>query len=154
MIKKFLKFTVTGGLGTVTNLVLFFIFADCLKIQPHVVSFFCFLISCTQNYCINHIWTFRAENSGEKLSLKLWLKFVLGSLVGYAINLAVFSALLHYFDWKMIFYEKEISIKVIPQGIGILCGMIFNFAFSSFIVFRKKSTAQSCDKESQSKEKL
>ena len=154
MLKKFIKFTLTGGLGTVTNLALFFIFADCLGFQPHAVSLFCFIISCTQNYCINHLWTFRVENSGEKLSAKLWLKFVLGSLVGYAINFAVFSTLLRYFSWQIDMGGKDVSIKVIPQGIGIMCGMIFNFAFSAFIVFRKKSAAQSCDDESQSNEKL
>ena len=140
MLKKFIKFAIIGGLGTVTNLALFFVFADLLSFQPHVVSFFCFLISCTQNYIINHVWTFKVENEDEPISAKLWLKFVLGSLVGYAINFAVFSLLIHYFSWDMELAGKTVSLKVIPQGIGILCGMIFNFLFSTFIVFKKKST--------------
>ena len=35
-----------------------------------------------------------------------------------------------------VILEKELSLKVIPQGIGILVGMIFNFIFSNFLVFK------------------
>ena len=43
MLKKIIKFGITGGLGTVTNLVLFFILADKLGINQNAVSVFCFL---------------------------------------------------------------------------------------------------------------
>ncbi len=140
MLKKIMKFAVTGGLGTLTNLILFAVFADILKLEAHAVSIACFLISCTQNYIINHLWTFKVENQGESLSVKLWAKFLAGSLVGYAVNFGIFSLLLHFSDWNYIILEKEISLKVIPQGIGILVGMIFNFIFSNFIVFNKNKT--------------
>lgn len=139
MLKKIIKFAITGGLGTITNLILFMVFADFLKFQPHIVNLCCFLISCTQNYCINHLWTFKVENAGEKLSFRLWLKFVAGSLFGYAVNFCIFSVLLHYFDWQIEFAEKTYSIQVIPQGIGILCGMVINFIFSNFFVFKTSS---------------
>ncbi|MBQ1948634.1 MAG: GtrA family protein, partial [Treponema sp.] len=76
MLKKIIKFAVTGGLGTLTNLILFILLADFLKLEAHAVSVFCFLVSCTQNYIINHIWTFKVENNGGKLSFKLWGKFL------------------------------------------------------------------------------
>ena len=44
MLKKIIKFGITGGLGTITNLLLFFVFADSFHINPTIVSFFCFLI--------------------------------------------------------------------------------------------------------------
>lgn len=142
MLKKILKFGVTGGLGTVTNLLLFFVFADLLNVEPHAVNVFCFFISCTQNYIVNHLWTFKEtfkdEDGREKLSFKLWAKFLGGSLLGFAINMTVFSILLRSFDWTFMIAEKSVSLKTIPQGIGILCGMVFNFIFSNFVVFRKK----------------
>ena len=118
MLKKLLKFAVTGGLGTVTNLVLFFIFADKIGINPTFVSVFCFLIAGTQNYTLNHLWTFRAQEA----------KFLLASLVGLFVNLAVLNILLRVCDWPY---------KVIPQAVGILCGMVFNFIASNFFVFKK-----------------
>lgn len=138
MLKKIIKFAVTGGLGTVTNLILFTLLADFLKIEAHAVSVFCFIISCTQNYIINHIWTFKVENKGEGLSVKLWGKFLAVSMVGFLVNFLVFSILLHTSDWNFVIFEKNLSLKVIPQGIGILVGMVFNFVFSNFIVFKRK----------------
>ena len=129
MISKFLKFAVTGGLGTVTNLILFFIFADMLHLPPSAVSIGCFIICASQNYCLNHLWTFKVENVGVQLSFRLWLKFLLSSLIGFAINFMVMNLLLHMYEWPY---------AVIPQGIGIVCGMAFNFVASLFFVFKVK----------------
>ena len=129
MFKKFLKFGVTGGLGTVTNLVLFFIFADRLQLPPTPVSIACFVIAGTQNYLINHLWTFRAQSRGTRPSVSLWGKFMASSLVGLAINVTVLNLLLYFFTWPY---------KTIPQALGILAGMGVNFLFSNFFVFRKR----------------
>ena len=125
--KKFLKFGITGGLGTVTNLVLFFILVDGLHLAPSPISAFCFLIAGTQNYLINHLWTFKVENRGTKPSFTLWAKFMISSLCGLAINLIVLNLLLHFFSWPY---------TTIPQALGILAGMGVNFLFSNFLVFR------------------
>ena len=129
MLKKLFKFAFTGGLGTITNLLLFFIFADKIGINPTVVSVCCFLIAGTQNYIINHLWTFKIENENRPLSIKLWAKFLCASLLRLVVNLAVLNILLHLYDWPL---------KVIPQGAGILVAMFFNFAASNFFVFKKK----------------
>lgn len=138
MLKKILKFCITGGLGTVTNLALFYIFADCLHFHPNAVSAGCFLISCSQNYIINHVWTFRMENDGIELSFRLWAKFVAASLVGFTVNQTVLFALTRNFNWHFVFLGTGRSFMVVPQAIGILCGMVLNFIFSNFIVFGRK----------------
>ena len=127
MFKKFLKFGITGGLGTVTNLVLFFILVDCLHFPPSPVSAFCFLIAGTQNYLINHLWTFKMESRGTRPSFSLWTKFMVSSLFGLAINLLTLNLLLYFFTWPY---------KTIPQALGILAGMGVNFLFSNFLVFK------------------
>ena len=142
MLRKLIKFAITGGLGTITNLLLFFIFADIFKFNPKIVTIGCFLFCCTQNYIINHLWTFKIENKGESISIKKWFKFFCGSLVGFAINFTILSILIHFFDWNIDIAGKTRSIQVVPQGIGILCGMIFNFLFSNFIVFKKKEKSK------------
>lgn len=128
LFKKIFKFGITGGLGTVTNLILFFIFSDLAGFSPNPVSTGCFIICGTQNYFINHLWTFKTENENRKVSFSLWLKFMLSSVLGFFVNILVLNLLLHNFEW---------SYKVIPQGIGILFGMIFNFTISNFFVFKK-----------------
>ena len=129
MFKKFLKFGITGGLGTVTNLVLFFIFADKMNMPPTPVSMACFIIAGTQNYLINHLWTFKAQSRGTSPSFTLWGKFMASSLCGLAINIAVLNLLLYFLTWPY---------ATIPQALGILAGMGVNFLFSNFLVFRKR----------------
>jgi|TergutMp193P3_1026864.scaffolds.fasta_scaffold00323_6 dolichol-phosphate mannosyltransferase len=127
---QFIKFAITGGLGTVTNLAIFFLFADILNLPEIPVSVGCFLIAVTQNYIINHLWSFKKHTSGNKLSLKRWGMFTASSLLGLAVNIAVM---------QLILLRWTLPYKFIAQAFGIAAGMVINFIFSKYAVFRKKS---------------
>jgi dolichol-phosphate mannosyltransferase len=126
-IGQFFKFAVTGGLGTITNLVIFFLFADVFRLSEIPVSIFCFLIAASQNYIINHKWSFRQNMMNKVLSLKRWLQFIAGSLVGLVVNIVVMKILLTAF---------VLPFKFIAQACGIAAGMMINFGFSKFVVFK------------------
>ncbi|MDR1838623.1 MAG: glycosyltransferase family 2 protein [Treponema sp.] len=126
---EFFKFAVTGGLGTVTNLVIFFLCADLLGLYEIPVSIGCLLIAATQNYFINHFWSFRKMTASTAPQLKKWTLFICFSLAGLAINLLVMKAVLAY--WKPPY-------KVIAQGAGIAAGMLVNFVFSKHMVFKNR----------------
>jgi len=130
---EFLKFAVTGGLGTVTNLVIFFLCADLFGLYEIPVSIGCFFIAATQNYFINHFWAFKKTTSSAVPSLKKWALFICASLVGLALNLLVMKAVLTFLNPPY---------KVIAQGAGILAGMAINFAFSKYMVFNKKGASK------------
>jgi putative flippase GtrA len=138
MIKEIIKFGITGGLGTITNLLIFFVFVDLLKLPATPVSIFCFFISATQNYFINHLWTFKKITGQTSVSLRKWLTFISGALFGLAINLAVMN---------IIIKNYTLPYKFIAQGFGILAGMIVNFIISKFIVFRRKHDTQQDDQQ-------
>jgi dolichol-phosphate mannosyltransferase len=125
---QFLKFCATGGLGTVTNLCLFFIFADKAGMPEIPASTGCFLIAGTQNYIINHKWSFAQNTRQTPLSIQKWLAFLGGSLIGLAANILVMAAVLAYFTPPY---------KAIAQACGILAGMAINFIASKFIIFRR-----------------
>jgi len=129
VLDQFIKFAITGGLGTITNLLIFFICVDLVKMWEIPVSIGCFLIAATQNYIINHKWSFKQKNYTEKLSIIKWLMFLCGSLLGLVINIAVMEFMLIRFNlpWKFI-----------AQACGIAVGMIINFIISKFIIFRRK----------------
>lgn len=128
--KKIIKFGFVGGLGTITNMAIFFIFVDLLKFSPTIISTIVFFIAATQNYILNHVWTFKTETSGNKISFYGWIKFILTSLLGLAVNLLVLNLILRFFI---------LPYKVIAQAFGILSGMIFNFLGSKYFVFKKKA---------------
>jgi dolichol-phosphate mannosyltransferase len=129
IIDQFFKFAITGGLGTVTNLLIFFLCADLSKLSEIPVSIGCFMIAATQNYIINHKWSFKQNNYAEKLSIKKWLLFICGSLLGLVINIMVMKFMLMHFDlpWKFI-----------AQACGIAAGMVFNFFVSKFVIFKRR----------------
>lgn len=125
---KIFRFGTVGMLGSATNLVIFFIFVDLFQFPKNIIAIICFIIAASQNYLLNHLWTFNEHIEGEKPSLQRYLKFLLTSVIGLLINLTVLNII-------TIFIELPFS--TIAQGIGILAGMIFNFIGSKLFVFRK-----------------
>jgi putative flippase GtrA len=123
---KMIKFGVTGGLGTISNLALFFIFADKLAFPDILTSVGCFIITGTQNYFINHAWTFRKQ-CADKPSIEHWFQFMSSSLLGLAINIGSYILLSRLLEWPY---------KVVPQAIGILAGMAVNFTIANSFVFK------------------
>ena len=130
--EKLLKFGLVGGMWTITNLSLFFMLADKLKLPDVPASIFCFLVSASQNYLINHIWTF-SEQHEEAVSLKLWTRYLMSSVAGYGVNLGAYMVLVHAWAWPY---------KVIPQAFGIICGMALNYASANFLIFRNRGAVE------------
>jgi len=128
-IKQFIKFGITGGLGTITNLLLFFLFADKIGLPEIPVSIGCFIIAGTQNYTIHHKWSFANNTGTSTLSVKKWLLFLGASLAGLTLNLLVM---------KMVLVYCNPPYKVIAQAAGIAAGMLVNFSISKTIVFGRK----------------
>jgi putative flippase GtrA len=125
---EFWRFAITGGLGTISNLAIFFVCADLFNMPETPVSVGCFLITATQNYIINHKWSFKFKTASQPVSLKKWLQFIATSLFGLLVNIIVMRSILSHYT---------LPFKFIAQGCGIAAGMLINFAFSKFIVFRK-----------------
>ena len=125
--RQLVRFGLVGGLGTVTNLALFYVLVDLGTVPPLLGTLLCFAVAVSQNYVLNELWTFATAAGGE-LSLGRFWKFVAASLVGLAINAAVLAALLAVYPFPL---------AVVPQAIGISAGMAFNFLASRRVVFRR-----------------
>jgi dolichol-phosphate mannosyltransferase len=128
----FAKFALTGGLGTITNLAVFFVLADLNRMPAAIASSVCYVIAATQNYLINHVWSFKKRTKNIKPSLLKWAQFLLVSLVGLSANLTVLTIILHFF---------ELHYKFVAQGIGIFFGMIVNYIFTKMVVFKAMPSA-------------
>jgi len=135
-LKQLIKFAITGGLGTITNLIIFFLLVDKLHLPEAPVMVFCFLVAGTQNYIINHKWSFARIMRDTALSIKKWFEFLCGALAGLAVNMAVTILISHNFN---------LPYKVIAQACGILAGMFVNFTVSKLVVFKKQKKGDSRD---------
>jgi dolichol-phosphate mannosyltransferase len=127
--KQVMKFAITGGLGTITNLALFFLLADIAELPVIPVSIACFIISGTQNYFLHHTWSFSQNTRGTPFSINKWLLFLSSALLGLMVNISAVQILLQNFT---------LPYKVIAQACGILAGMVINFITAKFVVFRRK----------------
>jgi len=129
ILKQFFKFGITGGLGTVTNLLVFFLLADLAGIHEIPVSIGCFFLAGTQNYFLNHLWSFKDQTEKIPVSFIKWLTFLAGSLLGLAVNITIMKYLVDNYNlpWKFI-----------AQACGIASGMVINFIISKWFIFRRK----------------
>ena len=128
LIDKFMRFGLVGILGTITNLIIFFIVGDLLKLNENLSAIISFAVAVTQNYMLNAIWTY--SDHDQKANIKSYLHFVAVSLVGLAVNLAILNLVLHIFP--------DLQWKTIAQALGIGTAFVLNFLGSHFLVFRKK----------------
>ena len=71
---KLPQFLIVGLLGTITNLVLFYIFVDILFYPPIIISVLSFLFASMQNYLLNHFWTFKKKIDEKKKELERFCK--------------------------------------------------------------------------------
>jgi putative flippase GtrA len=124
-----LRFLFVGALGTVVNVMIFFIFADRLNFNASISSIIAFCIAVTQNYFLNHLWSFK-KFVNFQVNWKSYIKYVCVNIFGLIINLIVLNLILMQFNP---------TIKATAQLSGVLAGTFFNFILSKFYVFNKKS---------------
>jgi len=125
---SFFKFAIVGFLGMITNLAIFFISVDILKLWANAMAVAAFLLAGTQNYILHHIWTFRKITYDEKMSFYSWIKFNLTTLIGLGINLIILNLILYFY---------EVPYKTVAQGCGVAAGTVFNYLGSKHFVFNK-----------------
>jgi dolichol-phosphate mannosyltransferase len=126
MLGQLIQFAIVGGLGTLTNLCIFFAFVDVGGGDPLLGACIAFAVAVTQNYVLNEIWTFRRIEA-PGLSRGRYGKFVLFSTLALGVNLAVLQLLISHFQF---------SLLVIPQAVGILAATALNFVASRLVTFR------------------
>ena len=124
---QLIRFGLVGGLGTLTNLALFFFLVDLFGLAALLGVVLCFAVAVSQNYALNELWTFATQGDGRLAWVRYW-KFVLASLVGLAVNAVVLAVLIETFTFPLL---------VIPQAIGILAGMAVNFVASRTLGFQR-----------------
>jgi len=131
-LRQFVKFAMVGGSGVFVNLFVFN--ATLLTWQlvtghmgftaSYVANGLGFVVSVVSNYCLNRRWTFRSTGSVPAE----FSKFVVVSLVAYAVNLGIFTIAHTVFELRGNF----------SQLIAIACVMPVNFVANKLWSFRKR----------------
>jgi putative flippase GtrA len=122
-----LRFLFVGALGSIVNIIIFFIVADLLNFNANLSSIIAFCVAVTQNYLLNHVWSFK-KFVNFKVNRKSYVKYVCVNIFGLIINLVVLN---------LILMEFNPSIKTTAQLCGVLASTFFNFILSRLYVFNK-----------------
>ncbi len=125
---QFLQFSLVGASGIPVNLFFVFLAYDILSIPYSIALVIGFAFAVTSNYILNKFITFsKAKRSNTVLQ---FAEFLLTCIIGLSINMLVS---LYLYNNNTFFKEYYL----ITSFIGILAGMLFNFAGSKLLVFRK-----------------
>lgn len=152
MFKRFLKFGMVGGIGTIVNLVIFALLSFA-GVNYMLSSVMAFVIAATSNYLLNSVWVF--NDRGHKRSKTLWAKFMCVSIFSLLINLSVLYIMENYtmpvlMNFWIVREIVEITAGILnvktiskitalySQAAGIAFSMIFNFIGNNFITFKEK----------------
>ena len=120
-----LRFFLIGALGTIVNLTVFLIFADILNVNVNLSSIIAFCLAVTQNYTLNHVWSFRKYVNSD-LNFKSYSKYVFVNIFGLILNLIILNLILLIFNP---------DFKLTAQLFGVMAGTLLNFGLSRYYVF-------------------
>lgn len=121
------RFLIVGGLGALLNLFVFYILSDVFGINYNLSSIVAFSLAVTQNYFFNELWSF-ANVGNSRLSIKRYLIYLSGNLIGLLVNVGLLNLFLALFVWKL---------KLFPQAIAVGAATILNFTWAKIVVFKR-----------------
>jgi putative flippase GtrA len=142
-VKRFIKFAIVGAAGMLTHLTIFNILLA-LRLYPaawwpNAANAIGFSIAVMQNFSLNRRWTFpesRSRGVGGQLG-----QFILVSLVGLAINSAVFWAVNHLLEsfWTTTIANTDVAHVIgnnfaLASAIGVV--LFWNFTINRLWTFR------------------
>lgn len=131
IVKKIVKFSSVGALGSVTNITIFSALTF-LNVNYNISAVVAFLAAVTQNYQLNKKWTFKDHKTKTR---KKFPKYLALNFSSFLVNLLVLNlVVLNFGDEKLMQIAGQIA------GIGAAMGI--NFLGSYLIIFAKHKESE------------
>ena len=127
-IPKLFQFGIVGSVGAVINLAVYFMASEIFHLSLNKSAISAFIFAVSNNYVLNHLWTFKKETNNDAVSFHKFLYYFFGNIFGLIINLFVLNIVVSYAGVNNHFFG---------QALGIFMGMLSNFIFAKKIVFNK-----------------
>jgi putative flippase GtrA len=126
--RPFTRFLLVGAMGFIVDggLLTWLMQAGWSPLPARLVSF---LAAVTATWLLNRGWTFQPTR-GASLPHREYARYFGVQTVGAGVNLGIFLSLLH----RVPAFER---IPVIPLIFGSAVALLFNYAASSRLVFRR-----------------
>ena len=124
LIKKGLKFCVTGGLNTIIDLAVTTALNSLLHVNINVAKPIGYLCGMANSFVVNKKWTFKTGNAATKREL---IKFIIVNACMLGLSLLLINL------FKSTFEMHDTLANLLSTAIV----MIINFFVSNFWVFKK-----------------
>ena len=128
-LKQIIKFSIVGLTGSVINFTFYFISVDFLQLGINSAALIAFMFAVTNNYILNHHWTFSEPNKVNRGLIKGYFIYFFVNFKSLLINLLVLNIIVK-------FYGHE--YHMLGQLIGIALGMVSNYIYSKKLVFKSQ----------------
>ena len=122
------QFCAVGAVGLALDLAVYYglQFAGMTHLWARALAFW---PAVTSNWFLNRVMTFNTRE--RDFAPRQWLKFVVVSVAGFAINWGAYAALTSGLDW----FDQH---RLLALLLGVLAGTAWNFIGSDLLVFRHK----------------
>ena len=138
-IKRFAKFATVGAAGSVTDFAVLNVLIQFFGFQLWLANSFSFTIAVIQNFILNRRWTFpesRNRNAGRQLT-----QFAIVSMIGLAINQAVFLTIHHLTEpyWMQFIANPDLAHAVsynVAKLFAIGVVLFWNFGVNRLWTYR------------------
>lgn len=130
---QFLKFAIVGVVNTGVDWVVFYLLIHLVtNIDHSTAKAISFILALLNSYIWNTIWTFKNEYQKTSISKSaIFAKFVVVSLVGWGINVYVFSLVSN--NLNTIIINKDF----LPLVSASASAIIWNFFGNKFWTYKK-----------------
>lgn len=126
--KEIINYIVFGGLTTVVNVIVYFIFSRLFNVNEMISNEIAWILSVLFAYVTNKIFVFESKTKNIKQIIKEIISFFGCRLLSGGIDIGLFALMI-----KRLGINDGIS-KIITQILVI----IINYVFSKLIIFRNK----------------
>ncbi len=113
LLEQIIKFIIVGGIATIIDFIVFFLFHELLKVSTILSNILSFSVSVVYNYIASTKWVFNVK----KDSKNQFIIFLILSIVGLLINTIIVYITIDIFNWS------SLLCKILATAIV----MIFNF---------------------------
>ena len=124
LLVQIFKFVIVGGIATIIDWIIYYIFYKLLKFNPLIANIFSFSISVIYNYIASVKWVFNVNKN--KTKRRMFIEFMLFSILGFILT-----------ELLLWIFIDILSINgMLSKIIATIIVMIFNF-ITRKIIFEK-----------------
>lgn len=141
---RLFKFAVTGGIGTMVQLISFYLMQTFVAQNDtfvQIANFISIEFAIISNFIINGRWTFADRKLEKKKLLPKFVQFNLASVGSVAIQMLIMFLGLRWWGNNVIArpFGTEVTMASLYQLVGILFGLTFNYFFYTKLIWKKKT---------------